>query len=112
MDVVKHMDIPDRDLYVYDVKTDKLVKTVRSLGTLLFGLDVDSSGNTFIRTPMPEIIQMAGRGPRTRIEELQNRPYLNRIAKVSPQGKVDFIPPQSPSRATQTLRRSRHSLCG
>jgi len=105
VDVVKHKDIPDRDLYVFDVKTDKLEKTVRSLGTLLFGLDVDSEGTVFVahtdaRNHTNGRAGTKGHG----LKELGNRPYLNRIAKVSPQGKVDFIhlnplPPEQPKRS-------------
>jgi hypothetical protein len=36
--------VPDRDLFVFDTKTDKLVETVDTLGTLLYGLAVDSKG--------------------------------------------------------------------
>ena len=34
-DIVKHPRVPDRDLYVFNTKTDRLVKTDSSLGTLL-----------------------------------------------------------------------------
>ena len=105
VDVVKHKGIPDRDLYVFDVRTDKLEKSVRSLGTLLFGLDVDSAGNVFVahtdaRNHANGRAGTKGHG----LEELENRPYLNRVAKVSPQGKVDFIhlnplPPKQPKRS-------------
>lgn len=105
VDVIKHQDIPDRDLYVYNVKTDKLEKSMRSLGTLLFGLDVDSSGNVFVahtdaRNHANGRAGTKGHG----LKELENRPYLNRVAKVSPKGKVDFIhlnplPPSQPNRS-------------
>ena len=105
VDVVKHKGIPDRDLYVFDVRTDKLEKSVRSLGTLLFGLDVDSAGNVFVahtdaRNHANGRAGTKGHG----LKELENRPYLNRVAKVSPQGKVDFIhlnplPPEQPKRS-------------
>ena len=87
------------------MKTDKLDKTVRSLGTLLFGLDVDSEGAVFVahtdaRNHTNGRAGTQGHG----LKELHNRPYLNRIAKISPQGKVDFIhlnplPPQQPKRS-------------
>ena len=35
-DIVKHPRVPDRDLYVFDTKTDRLVRTVDTLGTLLY----------------------------------------------------------------------------
>ena len=48
VDIVKNPRVPDRDLYVFDTKTDKLVKVVDTLGTLLYGLTVDSRGRVFI----------------------------------------------------------------
>ena len=47
-DIVKHPRVPDRDLYVFDAKTDRLIKTVSTLGTLLYGLAVDSEGTVYI----------------------------------------------------------------
>ena len=38
VDVVKHPDVPDRDLYVFDTTTDALVEVVDTVGTLLYGL--------------------------------------------------------------------------
>ena len=48
VDIVKHPDVPDRDLFVFDTKTDKLIEEVDSLGTLLYGMTVDSNGNVFV----------------------------------------------------------------
>ena len=47
VDIVKHPKVPDRDLYIFDTKTDELVETVDTLGTLLFGLTVDSKGRVW-----------------------------------------------------------------
>ena len=47
-DIVKHPEVPDHDLFVFDTKTDKLVKTVDTLGTLLYGIAVDSGGKVYI----------------------------------------------------------------
>ncbi|MBM3967942.1 MAG: hypothetical protein FJ308_23245, partial [Planctomycetes bacterium] len=38
VDIVKHSKVPDRDLFVFDTSTDKLVETMSSLGTLLYGV--------------------------------------------------------------------------
>ena len=46
--IVKHPDVPDRDLFVFDTTTDELVGSVDSLGSLLYGLAVDSNGRVFI----------------------------------------------------------------
>jgi len=48
VDIVKHPRVPDRDLYVFDTKTDKLIEAVDTLGTLLYGLTVDSKGRVYV----------------------------------------------------------------
>ena len=47
-DIVKNERLPDRDLFVFDTRTDTLVDTVTGVGTLLYGLAVDGEGNVFI----------------------------------------------------------------
>ena len=48
VDIVKHPSIPDRDLFIFDTTTDELIETVDSLGTLLYGVTVDSVGRVFV----------------------------------------------------------------
>ena len=48
MDVVKRVEIPDKDLFVFDTKTDRQIEVVETLGTLLYGIAVDSFGQVFI----------------------------------------------------------------
>ena len=48
VDIVRRADVPDRDLFVFDTETDQLLQTVSSLGTLLYGLAVDSGGRVFV----------------------------------------------------------------
>jgi hypothetical protein len=104
VDVVKHSDIPDRDLYVFDTQTDKPIATVRSLGTLQYGLDVDSKGAVLIaHTDARNHVNGRAGTRKHALKELENRPYLNRIAKVSPEGASQFmhlnpLPPQQPDR--------------
>jgi YVTN family beta-propeller protein len=57
VDIVKHPEIPDRDLYVFDTATDQLVDVVDALGTLLYGIAVDSTGR--VPTDVPEHSVMA-----------------------------------------------------
>ncbi|MYE85701.1 MAG: hypothetical protein F4X31_05605 [Gammaproteobacteria bacterium] len=47
-DVVKHPDVPDRDLFVFNTETDALEQVVSGVGTLLYGLAVDSDHRVFI----------------------------------------------------------------
>jgi len=82
-DIVKHPDVPDRDLFVFDTKTDKLVKVVDTLGTLLYGLTIDSKGRVFVAQAdaRNDVNGRAGSKKHT-LTELQNRAFLNRITTV------------------------------
>lgn len=83
VDIVKHPDVPDRDLFVFDTKTDQLVKTVDTLGTLLYGMTVDSQGNVYLaQTDARNDVNGRSGTKKHGLEELQNRAFLNRITKV------------------------------
>ena len=82
-DIVKHPKVPDRDLYVFDTKTDKLVETVGTLGTLLYGLTVDSKGRVFIAQTDARNDANGRAGTKKHgIKELENRAFLNQITRV------------------------------
>ena len=104
LDIIRHSEIPDRDLYVYDTDADQLIQTVESLGTLQYGFDVAPDGTVMIaHTEARNHVNGRAGTKKHGLKELQNRPYLNRIAVVSPQGKSDFIhlnplPPTQPDR--------------
>ncbi len=111
-DIVKHPEVPDRDLFVFDTKTDKLVEVVDTLGTLLYGLTVDSKGSVFVaQTDARNDANGRAGTKKHSLAELENRAFLNRITRVSPrstdkeseQPKVDFIdleplPPKHPQK--------------
>ncbi|HAA88329.1 MAG TPA: hypothetical protein DCE22_08725 [Verrucomicrobiales bacterium] len=83
-DIVKHPRVPDRDLYIFDTKTDKLIRTVDTLGTLLYGLTVDSKGNVFIaQTDARNDINGRSGTKKHSLKELENRAFLNQITRVS-----------------------------
>jgi hypothetical protein len=48
MDVVKRKEIPDRDLYIFDTATDKELGAISTIGTLLYGLVIDSKNHIYI----------------------------------------------------------------
>ncbi|MCP4191429.1 MAG: hypothetical protein GY768_12460 [Planctomycetaceae bacterium] len=84
VDIVKHPEVPDRDLYIFDTETDKLVEVVDTLGTLLYGLAVDSTGNVYIaqtdaRNEVNGRAGTQGHG----LAELENRAFLNQITSVA-----------------------------
>lgn len=103
-DIVKHPRVPDRDLYVFDTKTDKLIKTIDTLGTLLYGLTVDSKGRVFIAQTDARNDANGRSGTKKHgLKELENRAFLNQITRVNAPGeKPEFIsleplPPKHPA---------------
>lgn len=82
-DIVKHPRVPDRDLFVFDTKTDKLVTSVDTLGTLLYGMAVDSRGRVFIaQTDARNDVNGKAGTKKHSLKELENRAFLNRVTKV------------------------------
>lgn len=83
LDIVKNPKVPDRDLYVFDTKTDKLVEVVDTLGTLLYGLTIDSKGRVFIaQTDARNDVNGHAGTKKHGLKQLQNRAFLNRITSV------------------------------
>lgn len=103
VDIVKHPDVPDRDLFVFDTESDQLVETIDSLGTLLYGLTVDSKGNVFIaQTDARNHVNGRAGTKKHGLAELQNRPFLNQITRIGfedgkalPPSFIDLEPPPS-----------------
>jgi len=82
-DIVKHPAVPDRDLFIFDTETDKLIETVDTLGTLLYGLTVDSQGRVFIaQTDARNHINGRAGTKKHDLSQLQNRAFLNQITRV------------------------------
>ena len=82
-DIVKHPKVPDRDLYVFDTETDELVEIVDTLGTLLYGLTVDSKGSVFVaQTDARNHINGRSGTKKHSLLELENRAFLNQITRV------------------------------
>lgn len=106
VDIVKHPKVPDRDLFVFDTKTDALIGVVDTLGTLLYGLTVDSQGSVFIaQTDARNDVNGRSGTRKHGLAELENRAFLNRITRVNfregSAEKPEFIdleplPPQHP----------------
>lgn len=83
VDIVRHPRVPDRDLYIFDTQTDELVTVVDTLGTLLYGIAVDSKGRVFITQTDARNYANGLAGTKNHgLPELENRPYLNRITSV------------------------------
>ncbi|MEO1619284.1 MAG: hypothetical protein AAFV88_25850, partial [Planctomycetota bacterium] len=107
VDIVKHPEVPDRDLFVFDTETDELIETIDSLGTLLYGLTVASDGTVFVaQTDARNDVNGRSGTKKHGLRQLDNRAFLNRITRVesSREGETqqpDFIdleplPPKQP----------------
>ncbi|MEM7232237.1 MAG: ankyrin repeat domain-containing protein, partial [Planctomycetota bacterium] len=83
-DIVKHPEVPDRDLFIFDTKSDELVESVNTLGTLLYGITVDSKGSVFIaQTDARNEVNGRAGTKKHGMKEMENRAFLNRITKLS-----------------------------
>jgi len=107
VDIVKNPRIPDRDLYVFDTSTDQLVDVVDTLGTLLYGLAVDSTGRVFVAQADARN-DVNGRAGTLQhgLAEMENRAFLNRITSVDCSGAacgtpgfidLEPLPPANPA---------------
>lgn len=96
LDIIKHPKVPDKDLFVFDTKTDELIETVETLGTLLYGLTVDSKGTVFVaQTDARNAVNGRAGTKKHGLAELQNRAFLNQITRIDFQDdkaqKTSFI---------------------
>ena len=104
VDIVKHPSVPDHDLFIVDTATDRLVRTVDGLGTLLYGLAVAGDGAVFVATTDARNDVNGRSGTKGHsLKELANRPFLNRLAAVpsaSPAPRfleLEPLPPAQPA---------------
>lgn len=83
VDIIKHPDVPDRDLFIFDTQTDQLVETVDTLGTLLYGLTVASDGTVFVaQTDARNDVNGRAGTKKHDLSQLENRAFLNQITQV------------------------------
>ena len=83
VDIVKHPGIPDRDLYVFETANDTLVDVTSTVGTLLYGLAVDSAGRVFVaQTDARNDANGRAGTAKEGLAEMENRAFLNRITRV------------------------------
>ena len=93
VDIVKHSQIPDRDLFVFDTSTDELIETVDSLGTLLYGMTVNSRGTVYIaQTDARNAVNGQSGTAHHGLAELENRAFLNQITQIDFKGDVLHAP--------------------
>ncbi|MDX2037133.1 MAG: ankyrin repeat domain-containing protein [Isosphaeraceae bacterium] len=114
VDIVKHPRVPDKDLFVFDTRDEEPLGAVEGLGTLLYGLAVDSRGTVLVAQADARNDVNGRSGTRRHgLKELENRAFLNRITRVDfPDGRastprfleLEPLPPRDPekSRAAAT----------
>ncbi len=105
-DIVKNTELPDRDLFVFDTATDRPAAIVNSVGTLLYGLAVDSRGRVFVTQTDARNDANGRAGTRGHgLVEMENRAFLNQITRVNclPSGcarpvvyDLEPLPPEHP----------------
>jgi len=82
-DIVRDPNVPDRDVHVFDTETDAPVDVVWTVGTLLYGMAVDSTGKVYVA--MTEARNDANGRAGTQGHELgdmDNRAFLNQIGVI------------------------------
>ena len=107
-DIIKNPNMPDRDLFVFDTATDQLVHSapITGLGTLLYGLAVDSAGHVFVAQTDARNAENGRAGTRKHgLAEMENRAFLNQITRLSCLSAVcarrfelEPLPPRHPAR--------------
>ena len=105
-DIIKNPRVPDRDLYVFDTKSDRLVEVVDTMGTLLYGITVDSKGRVFVAQTDARNEANGRAGTKKHgLKELENRAFLNRITSIDFKGDhsekpkffdLEPLPPKQP----------------
>ncbi len=82
-DIVKDPRVPDRDLFVFDTANEVSIDTVSAVGTLLYGLTVDSAGRVFVaQTDARNTANGKAGTQKHTLADLNNRAFLNQITMV------------------------------
>ncbi len=107
VDVIKHPAVPDRDLFIYDTNNDQLITTVSAVGTLLYGIAVNSQGQVYVtqtdaRNDANGATGTLGDG----LQQMGNRAFLNQVTTINcaetscqaPQFiDLEPLPPENPA---------------
>jgi len=109
-DIVRRPGTPDRDLFVYSTTDESTLHEVSGLGTLLYGLAVDSTGDVFVALTEARNDANGAAGTSGHdLIDMENRAFLNQIARVdcsagcSGVTHIDLepLPPANPAPGTQ-----------
>ena len=82
-DITEDDAVPDRDLFVFDTTTDELVAEVEGIGTLLYGIAVDSNDRVYVaQTDARNTANGLAGSQDHGMAEMENRAFLNQITRV------------------------------
>jgi YVTN family beta-propeller protein len=81
VEIVADPDVPDRDLFVFNTSDESEFDVVTGIGTLLYGVAVDSNGNAFVSGT--EARNDANGQIGENLIDLDNRMFFNEVARVS-----------------------------
>ncbi len=109
-DIVKDPNVEDRDLFVYSTTNETELDVVEGVGTLLYGVAVDSTGMVHIaqtdaRNAENGRAGTAGQG----LADLDNRIFLNQLSQVDCSSlpcsapaivELEVLPPSQPAAGT------------
>ena len=105
-DIVKNPRVPDRDIFVFDTRTDQQIDVVHTAGTLLYGIAVDGNGRVFVAQTDARNVENGRAGTRKHgLAEMENRAFLNQITRVNCRGScgqptffdLEPLPPEHPA---------------
>ncbi len=109
-DIVKNSKVPDRDVFIFDTRTDELVQVIEGAGTLLYGMTVDGQGNIYVAQADARNDSNGRAGTQKHgLAEMENRAFLNQITKIDcssfPCEEPEFfelepLPPNQPASGT------------
>lgn len=80
--IIRNAAAPDRDLFVYDTSNDQLLQEVSTIGTLLYGVAVDSQRRVFISQTEARNDANGDAAGGQDLIDLENRAFLNQIARL------------------------------
>ena len=84
VDIVKNPKVPDRDLFVFNTRTNRLIDTIEGVGTLLYGLDVSSTGTIYVAQADARNDSNGRAGTQDHdLGDMENRAFLNQLTGVN-----------------------------
>lgn len=107
-DIVVDPNVPDRDLFVFETENESVVDVVSGVGTLLYGITVDSQGRVYVsQTDARNHANGRAGSQKQTLLDMGNRAFLNQIGVVDCSGEnclqpdtfeLEKLPPLNPDK--------------